>query len=281
MDPRPSDKPTLDELNSLLDGQLPAAARAAVQARVAADPAARETLAAWHAQLDALRELHRPLLDEPIPETLLAAAQHSVRARQQRAGWWRWGGMAASVMLAFALGWLAHGGWSGAQTIAAGQNRAGHEFVRQAALAHAVYAPELRHPVEVVAAQQEHLVQWLSKRLGKPLKVPSLAAQGYSLVGGRLLPGESGARAQFMFENTAGVRVTLYLGAVDARAATAANAKPASPPSPSGQDTAFRYSSEGPVPGFYWVDQGFGYAMSGPLSRDELMKLAELVYQQL
>ncbi|MGH8832077.1 MAG: anti-sigma factor family protein, partial [Polaromonas sp.] len=46
-------------------------------------------------------------------------------------------------------------------------------------------------------------------------------------------------------------------------------------------DTAFRYSSDGPVPGFYWVDQGFGYAMSGPVSRDELMKLAELVYQQL
>jgi anti-sigma factor RsiW len=287
MDPRPSDKPTLDELNALLDGQLPAAARAAVQARAAADPAARETLAAWQAQRDALRELHRPLLDEPIPETLLAAAQHSVRARQQRAGWWRWGGMAASVTLAFTLGWLAHGSWpgarpgDGAQTIAAGQNRAGREFVHQAALAHAVYAPELRHPVEVAATQQEHLVQWLSKRLGKPLKLPSLAAQGYSLVGGRLLPGESGARAQFMFENTAGVRVTLYLGAVDARAATGANGKLASTPSPTSQDTAFRYSSEGPVPGFYWVDQGFGYAMSGPVSRDELMKLAELVYQQL
>jgi anti-sigma factor RsiW len=286
MDPRPSDKPTLDELNALLDGQLPAAARAAVQARAAADPAARDTLEAWQAQRDALRELHRPLLDEPIPETLLAAAQHSLRARQQRAGWWRWGGMAASVMLAFALGWLAHGGWpgDGAQTIAAGQNRAGREFIRQAALAHAVYAPELRHPVEVAATQQEHLVQWLSKRLGKPLKLPSLAAQGYSLVGGRLLPGEGGARAQFMFENSAGVRVTLYLGAVDARASpaaaapAAANAKPASP---SSQEAAFRYSSEGPVPGFYWVDQGFGYAMSGPVSRDELMKLAELVYQQL
>jgi anti-sigma factor RsiW len=287
MDPRPSDKPTLDELNALLDGQLPAAARAAVQARAADDPAARETLAAWQAQRDALRELHRPLLDEPIPETLLAAAQHSARARQQRTGWWRWGGMAASVMLGFALGWLVHGGgpgaWigDGAQTLAARQNRVGREFIHQAALAHAVYAPELRHPVEVAATQHEHLVQWLSKRLGKPLKVPSLAAQGYSLVGGRLLPGESGARAQFMFENSAGVRVTLYLGAVDARAATgaaAANAKPANPPS---QDTAFRYSSEGPVPGFYWVDQGFGYAMSGPVSRDELMKLAELVYQQL
>lgn len=288
MDPRPPDKPTLDELNALLDEQLPAAARAAVQARAAADQAARETLEAWQAQRDALRELHRPLLDEPIPETLLAAAQHSARALRQREGWWRWGGMAASVMLAFALGWVAHGGWprlgDDAQTIAASQHQAGREFVRQAALAHAVYAPELRHPVEVAATQQEHLVQWLSKRLAKPLKVPSLAAQGYSLVGGRLLPGDSGARAQFMFENTAGVRVTLYLGAVDVRdttGAVAANARPASPPSPSSQDTAFRYSSEGPVPGFYWVDQGFGYAMSGPLSRDELMKLAELVYQQL
>jgi anti-sigma factor RsiW len=293
MDPRPSDKPMLDELNALVDGQLPAAVRAAVQARVAADPVAHETLSAWQTQRDALRELHRPLLDEPIPETLLAAAHHSMQARQQRVGWWRWGGMAASVMLAFSLGWLAHGSWPGTwpgegpQTIAASQIRAGREFVRQAALAHVVYAPEVRHPVEVAATQQDHLVQWLSKRLGKPLKVPSLAAQGFGLMGGRLLPGEDGARAQFMFENNAGVRVTLYLGAFDARAATnaaAVNAKPAGPAgpaNPSNQDTAFRYSNEGPVPGFYWVDQGFGYAMSGPVSRDELMKLAELVYQQL
>ena len=47
--------------------------------------------------------------------------------------------------------------------------------LRSAALvAYAVYAPEVRHPVEVAATQQEHLVQWLSKRLGRPLKVPDL-----------------------------------------------------------------------------------------------------------
>ena len=44
-------------------------------------------------------------------------------------------------------------------------------------------------------------MQWLSRRLGKPLKVPVLAAQGYELMGGRLLPGDNGARAQFMFQN--------------------------------------------------------------------------------
>ena len=54
-------------------------------------------------------------------------------------------------------------------------------FAQQAAVAHAVFQPEVRHPVEVTAAQQEHLVQWLSKRLGRPLKVPVLSAQGYEL----------------------------------------------------------------------------------------------------
>ena len=75
------------------------------------------------------------------------------------------------------------------------------EFVRQAAGVHAVYQPEQRHPVEVGAARQDHLVQWLSKRLGRPLKVPVLSTQGFELVGGRLLPGDASARAQFMYQN--------------------------------------------------------------------------------
>ncbi len=55
---------------------------------------------------------------------------------------------------------------------------------------------------------------WLSKRLDRPLKVPALGAQGYELVGGRLLPGDTGARAQFIYQNGAGQRITLYLGAL-------------------------------------------------------------------
>jgi anti-sigma factor RsiW len=149
-------------------------------------------------------------------------------------------------------------------------------------MAHAVYQPQQRHPVQVPAAQQEHLVQWLSKRLGRPLKVPVLTAQGYELVGGRLLPGDTGARAQFMYQNSAGERVTLYLGALPPTATTKASpaaAGSAAPPPPA--DTAFRFTQEGPVPGFYWTDQGFGYALSGQLSRPALQALATAVYQQL
>ena len=45
--------------------------------------------------------------------------------------------------------------------------------------------------------------------------------------------------------------------------------------------TAFQFTREGPVPGFYWTDGGFGYALSGQLSRPDLLALATAVYQQL
>ena len=193
----------------------------------------------------------------------------AARARLQ--SWRHWGGVAAGVLLAFGVGWTAHSEWL------AGRGRPAdelaqlpplREFAREAALAHAVYQPEVRHPVEVAAVQQEHLVQWLSKRLDRPLHVPSLTREGYELVGGRLLPGDAGARAQFMFQDARGTRITLYLGAVPASDAR-------------GAETAFRLSTDGPVPAFYWVDQGFGYALSGPLPRDELLRLARAVHAQL
>lgn len=269
--PHPAD--LAHTLHALVDGQLPADQHAAVHSRLAGDPAAQDTLRAWQAQRNILRALHQPLLDEEVPEPMLAVVRRAQHTHQRRDQWARWGGMAAGIFLAFGVGWMAHGQWLG--TPAQGQlsqNTRLPTFVQQASVAHAVFSPEVRHPVEVTAAQQDHLVQWLSKRLDRPLKVPVLAALGYELVGGRLLPGESGARAQFMFQNPAGQRVTLYLGALDAKAAPSAKAPP---------ETTFRYSNDGPVPSFYWVDNGFGYALSGAVSREELTQLAQLVHQQL
>ena len=55
------------------------------------------------------------------------------------------------------------------------------------------------HPVEVGADDEQHLVNWLSKRLGVKVRAPKLDDAGMSLVGGRLLPGENGPVAQFMY----------------------------------------------------------------------------------
>lgn len=266
---------TDDEIHAIVDGRHSSEKLAALRLRLAQDPDGQATIENWQQQRDALRNLHQPVLDEPIPATLRAAAQHADVSQQEISRWWRWGGMAASVILAFGIGWFSHTAWNGeSQTgpssAALAKARVTSEFVHQASLAHSVYSPEKRHPVEVSAAEQEHLVQWLSKRVGKPLKIPDLSPLGYALVGGRLLPGEAGARAQFMFQDAAGTRITLYLGAVDK-----------SPVGADARETSFHFAAEAPVPSFYWIDQGFGYALAGPVPRDVLMKLAEAVYHQL
>ena len=227
----------------------------------------------WAAQREALRGLHRDVLHEPVPEHLLEAVEQASNQRAWSRRWMQAGALAASVLVAFGAGWVGHGQWNARSAIGIQAARAtapvALAFAHDAAVAHAVYSPEKRHPVEVAAAEHEELVQWLSRPLDKPLKVPDLGAQGYSLVGGRLLPGAAGARAQFMFEDGAGQRVTLYIGALADRNGA------------STQETAFRFASGDPVPSFYWVDQGFGYALAGKLPREKLLALADAVYKQL
>ena len=260
--------PAEAELHAYVDGGLDAAARANVEARLATDTEAAQRVRAWTEQRDALRSLHAEVLDEAIPEHLLNAANQLHNRSTRFAQWQRWGGLAAAVLLAFGLGWGGHVQWQ-AGGIGAGSGRQTLTFAHQAAVAHAVYMPEVRHPVEVDATQQQHLVQWLSKRLNRPLKIPNLAPTGYDLVGGRLLPGDGGARAQFMYQNAAGERITLYVGAVDGAKQKGM------------EETAFRFTTEGGISTFYWVDQGFGYALSGKLPRQGLLNLAEAVYKQL
>ena len=176
--------------------------------------------------------------------------------------------MAAAVMLALVVGFAA--GWGGRERVmtARGGSATGVEGIsltRAAAVAHVAYAPEVRHPVEVAASDQAHLVAWLSKRLGTKLRVPDLSAQGYWLVGGRLLPDSTGAvAAQFMFECSQGARLTLFVRR-DAQ----------------GNDTAFRFAQEGGLSTFYWLDRGYGYALSGDQPREFMLTVADSVYRQL
>ncbi len=272
----PPAKPlTETEIHAFVDDQLSAATRADVQRRLAQNPDRLAEVLKWQQQRDALRGLHLQVLDEACPAPMISAAHQALASQQDLNQWWRWGGMAASLLLAFGVGWFSNAGWraqwqSQASSGTLVSTRLAQDFARQASYAHGVYSPEIRHPVEVTAADQEHLVQWLSKRVGKPLRVPNLAALGYELVGGRLLPGEMGARAQFMFQNAMGMRITLYLGAVNKV-----------PDTVEAQETSFHFSTDGPIPSFYWIDQGFGYALAGPVQRDALLKLAEAVYRQL
>ena len=163
------------------------------------------------------------------------------------------------LMIGLAAGWFLH------DVRRIDRSADAPAWARRAAVAHAVYSPEVRHPVEVGADQEAHLVAWLSKRLGAQLRIPKLSAIGYSLVGGRLLPGERGPAAQFMYQDSRGQRLTLYVR-------TNRDA---------GQETAFRFAEDGTVRVFYWIDRGLGLALSGEIEKQELLRVANTVYQQL
>ncbi|MBE0615035.1 MAG: anti-sigma factor [Burkholderiales bacterium] len=243
-------EPTETDLHAYADGQLDDARRVRVQAHLAHDPAATESVRVWREQNEALRALYNPVLNEPVPQRLLAA--------QARRHWPTYAIAAGAMGLSFGLGWLVHGYQVERPT----------EFTalpRSAAVAYAVYAPEVRHPVEVGADQQDHLVKWLSKRMGHELQVPALTQQGFDLVGGRLLPGDKGPVAQFMYQNTKGQRLTLYVSRRDAET----------------RDTAFRFSQENKIAVFYWIDGKLGYALSAEMDRTHLLDVATVVYRQL
>lgn len=204
----------------------------------------------------ALHALYDPVLAEPVPERL--------RPRRPR---WRTAALAASwVAVGLAAGVVA--GWQLHAWRTPTAVRLAEEFplAKRAAVAHAVYSPEVRHPVEVGADQEQHLVTWLSKRLGVKVRAPKLEEAGLSLVGGRLLPGENGPVAQFMYQTQNGRRMTLYLRAETSRQ----------------RETAFRYVRENNVGVFYWIDRDCSYALaSGDLGKEELQRVATLVYKQL
>jgi anti-sigma factor RsiW len=170
----------------------------------------------------------------------------------------RFAAAAAVFALGMAVGWQLNSYSSDRQAESS-------TWARRAAIAHVVYSPEVRHPVEVGADQETHLVTWLSKRLGAQLKVPHLGELGYTLVGGRLLPGDRGPVAQFMYQDGKGQRLTLYVRIN----------------SDTSRETAFRFAQERGVGVFYWLDDKLGYALSGEVEKPELLRVATAVYRQL
>jgi anti-sigma factor RsiW len=250
------------DLHAYVDGKLPAARRAEVAAYLEQRPEEADRLRAYTAQNAQLRALFNPVLDEPVPGRLTAPKKS-----------WQWQRLVAGLAIALVsggAGWLLRGQEGGDVQFAQGgmagrQHAAMAGLAHQAAIAHVVYSPEVRHPVEIGADQEDQLVAWLSKRLGSTIRPPRLGKVGYELIGGRLLPGTHGPVAQFMYHDSTGQRLTLYVSTEQAQ----------------NKDTGFRFSQEGPVNVFYWIDGKFGYALSAGINKGELARVATAVYEQL
>jgi anti-sigma factor RsiW len=249
------------ELHAHVDGRLPPERRAAMAAHLAASPEDATSVEAWRAQNEALRKAFEPVASEPVP-LRLSLVRLDTRASSMAEGRWK------MAMPAFAAGLVAGVVLTGLawwhfrlQVVTEAQTVAHETLARRAFGAHRVFTAEVRYPVEVKAGEA-HLAAWLQRRTTVPVRLPDLTAEGFNLLGGRLLPdGAEGSAALLMFEAKGGERLTLYLS-------KAANS----------EETSFRYEEKNGAGAFYWIDRNVAYVLAGPADRDRLLRLAKRVY---
>ncbi len=165
-------------------------------------------------------------------------------------------------MLLLALGGAI--GWAGNSYFSREPVR--DELIAAAVSAHALFVQENRHAVEVAAADSEHLTSWLSNRIERPITPPDLSADGFNLVGGRLLPGYDGSApaAQLMYENAAKERVTVYV--------TAALAD---------RRTEREFTSRDNLEAFYWANDRITCTVVGDLPQAQMQDVARKIYTQM
>ena len=230
------------ELQAYTDNRLPGERRRVVEAWLASHPDDAARIAAYRMLGEQWRAAYAPVI-----------------ARRKRR--WR---LPAAIAAGCAL--VALGAWQVSEH--APHYLPGNpavEMLRRASLAHAVYAPEVNHPVE--ARSRDELLQWLSERLQMKVQAPSLEAAGLAFIGGRLLPGERAPAALLMYEGANGQRVTLYWGPEFRRE----------------RETGLVHArADNGTRIYYWLDDGCAYAIaSAELGEKELLRIAKMAYAQL
>ena len=248
------------DIHMALDGELPGEERMAYDAWLEANPEMKAKSARYIADRAALRAALAGVMDEPVPARLRQAVLGEAPARTPawRSRWWLSAAAAAVLMVGGFGGYLA-----GIDGI--GRSESDDQLAEQAIAAHLIYAAEKRHAVEVPASDKDHLQTWLSNRVGLKLVAPDLAAEGFALVGGRLLPaGERGKAAMLLYEDAKGERISLFVTAE------------------SSQTTKGTYTAEADGPeAVYWLDKGYGCAVVGSLPPERLSEVAKSAYGQL
>ena len=243
-----------EELHAYVDNRLDPARRHAVQRYLEANPEARRRVLAWVSQNEALRVRFASVLAEPLPPSLNLSRLIEERLRSRRAIWRTAAAAAIALLAGGGAGWFMHGNSRIATATAL--------LEQQAIATHVVYSADRRHPIEVTAAERDHLAQWLSNRLQRKVQPPDLDALGYQLIGGRLLATEhGGAAALFMYENAGHQRLSVVM-------------RPMSRDLRAQREVIAQKSA---VNGCAWIAGGMGYAVVGNLPESDLDRAAQRI----
>jgi anti-sigma factor RsiW len=249
-----------DALLAYADGRLDGEQLRAVEAWLAANPEKAAEVEAWQRQNDALHALFDGTAKEPVPSRL---SPHRIAHQLKRQSALRWRMAAAAailIVLGGTIGWFGRDyTWPTATPT--------ERLMEAAVTAHTLYVKEKTHAVEV-AADAPNLMSWLSNRIATPIDAPNLTAQGFTFVGGRLLPPASkdapGPAAQLMYENASAQRVTLYITA----------ALP-------DKKEVWEFESRNGIEAYYWANSTVTCTVVGDLAEADLRMVGKKVFEQL
>lgn len=260
-----------EDLHAYVDGYLDGDRRLAVERWLADDQDAARRVEDYRAQAALLHEIFDPVLREEFAPEIHSLAEQlkgRIAGNDNRPAWHAkpWVRMAAAVLLLVggAAGGYVGRGVTTPSPATQQQRQTLLTFAEEAAQAHRFYTADERYQVEMGADDPGALDSFLSQRVGKEVFGPDLSKAGYRLVGGRSLPTDLGAGAQYMYINEQGKRITLFAGS-----------------SPAGQSNSFSFAQNGDVATFYWVEGQLAYALIGRLSRDELLGITKAVYDDV
>ena len=251
---------TADTLHAYADGQLDEAERARVEQYLAANPEAAADVAAWQRQSEAISALFPSAANEAVPPRLSPHRLARERRVERRRSLTNVAAAVALVILGSSIGWFGRDYLT--------PTSASDQLIEAALTAHTLYVKEKARAVEV-AADAPNLMTWLSNRITTPIEAPDLSAEGYTFLGGRLLPSDPrrdlpSPAAQLMYENASAERLTLYITA----------ALP-------DKMEAWQLETRGGLEAYYWANDEVTCTIVAALPEADLRQLGRKIFAEL
>ena len=210
------------DLNGFVDGRIEPGRAAALSESLASDPQARARMDSWKRQNESLRTMFASVLFEPVPVRLLAGsvaagrpARPGAEAAERRPASRMTGAVTTisvgAALVGFVLGGLASIGTDDFGLFGRGTADAprpirdlvapDRSLAERAIDSHRTFLSDAIRPVEMTAGEEPRLLRWLQHKVASPIRIPELGRHGWSLVGGRVLPGPRGPEAFLVYGN--------------------------------------------------------------------------------
>jgi anti-sigma factor RsiW len=274
------------DLLAYVDDCLPAAARAAFEARLGGDPALARRAMRWKAQNQAIRaafggdnlrarvldlgrqanenvggDRHRPTgamtrrADASPARTIRAGAPTRTPASPDPAPSKAVGSTPLKAAAALALA-----GFLISASLPTGNSEPVRSLNEAGIAAYRAFAASPRAPLEFAARDPNAVATWLAAQLQRDIPVPASAPAGLTLIGARVAPGGGSSAAFLIYETQNQRRVGLLVQPLDA-------------PAPLGPD----FTTINTLTAATWTGSGHGFALVGDLPPATMDRMVESI----